>query len=147
MKITITSIAPGSRFFPKVGCHLFFTLKSVEQKELFTGLFSFTIYSLWECYLENKSSLGSGRGKTVLVLLTVHWLLLYPKEFSHHLCISTASFIFLYCCRFKIEATWAGTILPAQILVQCLCALFSRVLSCCLGVPGLSAFAFPSRPV
>lgn len=72
-------------FFPRLD--VFFTLTSIDQKEIFTGLFSFftRIYffiSLWECYLEDKSSLGNGRGKTVSVLLlTVCTICFYIRRY------------------------------------------------------------------
>lgn len=129
MKITITLIASGSSFFPKVGCHLFFTSKSVDQKGIFTGLsfffprIRFFFPPLWECYLENKSSLGNGRGKTIPVLLqSVHWLLLYQKESSHH-------HFSLYRHRFKIRGDPTRAIPLVPILAQWLHALFGAVLS------------------
>lgn len=125
-----TFIATGSRFFPKVGCHIFFPLKSIDQKEIFTGLCSFFpricfFLPLWKCSLEDKSSLGNRTERAISVLLlTVHRLLLYQEEFSHHLCITTASFFFLYPHGLKIKGgltrgcpacAYSGTVLLCSV--------------------------------
>lgn len=145
MKTTITLIASGSSFFPKVGCHIFFTLKSVDRKEIFIFPPEYIFFPpLWECYLENKSLLGNGRGKTIpVLLLTVHWLLLYQEAFSHHLYTTTASFFFLYCHRVKIRGDPTGAVLLVQILVHwpARSSLVTWAFPFCL-----PAFAFP-RPV
>lgn len=79
---------------PKGNLHWSFLFFS--QNIFFLFFFPQNIFFLSKCYFEDKSSLGNGREKTISVLLlTVHHLLLYQKV-SHHLCVTTASFFFLY---------------------------------------------------
>lgn len=137
-------IASRSRFFPKVGCYVFFTLKSIDQKEIFTGLSSlfpkiYFFLSLWECYLENENSLGNGRGKTISIfLLTVHHLLLYRRSFLTISALPQPHFSFCILMSLKLEDIWPGAVLPVLIQAPWLCAVFGMVLSHWVGVPILS---------
>lgn len=68
----------------------------------------------------------------------LHRLLLYQK-FSHHLCITTGSFFFLYPHRIQIRGDLTGAVLPVLVQTQRLCVVFGTVLSSCVGIPILSA--------
>lgn len=139
----ITLIASGSRFFPKVRCHIFFTSKSVDQKGIFTGLsprilFLF-FFSLMGMLLRKEKLIGKRKRKNNTCTTSKCALAASVSEGVFSPPIYYHSLIFLcIVIGLKSEETQAG---PSRLCQSWHngCMRCWAQSSHCVGVPVLSA--------